>query len=188
MDDKLFFESISALKKRDFNEAIKIKYKNNNKIHLIKGKDVNFPNLSVDYEINLLKIIFGNLPKILKDLNKNHHEIVKLYGGLCSLWGVSIVPKFEGTENFNYRLGLPIAGRMCIFHARSIIELEQNKDFYKKGFYKYVKISSCNDEDICSACKVLSNKKYLFKDLPMLPFENCSCSMGCRCDYIFGNF
>jgi len=68
--------------------------------------------------------------------------------------------------------------RMVGFYDRHQQDYEQwRKLGVKRASFRCTKSGSCN------TCLALDGKTYRFDKLPELPYEGCTCALGCRCFY-----
>jgi SAP domain len=133
------------------------------------------------YDVEILDIMFSSKPKILKDLSVSRIEHLRLAAGMMYLWGTRDVKKDLLPPNL--ATGLPMnsmsAARMILFHARNQGHLAQ----YREWGCKSVEILTGNDVWTCEACKKIGDKKYKIDKVPELPYEKCTCDVGCRCSF-----
>jgi hypothetical protein len=69
------------------------------------------------------------------------------------------------------------AARMMSFY----VSREGERKRHARSDYSRVKISTCDDERTCAACKRLAKRTYARADVPELPFPACTSPIGCRC-------
>lgn len=115
-------------------------------------------------------------PKILKALAEHEWEpllivfvLSKLFGRTCDDWWPE---EFVGVPQFEPIVAL----RMVGFHLQ---HLRDCASWARLGITK-AKIRGCG-EDSCEACQKLADRLWPLDDLPELPYENCTCELGCRC-------
>jgi len=130
------------------------------------------------HDISVLKIIFESNPKILNNLNNEWLEHLRLAAGMMCLLGEDVSKGFLPP---NLETGLVLDGvtaaRMIKFHALHQVNLAQ----YREWGSKSVEISTANDGLTCEACEKIAGKKFKIDEVPELPYEKCTCAMGCRC-------
>jgi len=132
------------------------------------------------YDISALEIIFTSNPKILKNINKEWMEYLRLkaaMGYLGAGLSSSVLPPNLETESV---MNIATAARMIIFHARNQVHLAQFREFGCKS----VEISTANDGVTCEACQKIGERKYRIDKVPELPYEKCTSDTGCRCTFL----
>lgn len=68
--------------------------------------------------------------------------------------------------------------QLLISHAHYLYEL----DSCREAGIKHVKVQTCNDDLVCSACRrVAKRKKYRLDEVPEFPLRDCTNEGGCRC-------
>jgi len=143
-----------------------------------RGINIDWRNPDTTRNIAVLKIIFDSNPKILKNLNNEWLEHLRLAAGMMYLWGTRMA---KGWLPPNLETGLVMDGdtasRMIIFHARNQVNLAQ----YREWGAESVEISTVNDGATCEACKKIAGKKFKIDEVIELPYERCTCEIGCRC-------
>lgn len=117
-------------------------------------------------------------PKILTRLEPEQWEGLHLNYAVWQLLGHSAtekcMPGFTG-------LGAMDAGtvlRMMSFYDRHLQDLEQ----WKKLGVKNASIT-CTRSGSCETCIALDKRTYRLDKLPELPYQGCTCALGCRCLY-----
>jgi hypothetical protein len=130
------------------------------------------------HDIAVLRIIFDSNPKILRNLNNEWLEHLRLAAGMMYLWSIRRANNFIPP---NLETGLLLDGisaaRMIKFHAINQVNLAQ----YREWGAKVVNISTANDGVTCEACKKIGDKKFKIDEVVELPYERCTCEGGCRC-------
>lgn len=133
------------------------------------------PTKSLDEEVAYLKTVFSLRPKILQGLNSEDRESLAaaiVLGHLFNKSPANFVPStFKGLPKFTQEVTV----RMMEFH---VMHMEQI-DKWRVAGVKKASVQGCGDS--CEACKKLAGKVGKLDDLPELPYENCTCRMGCRC-------
>ena len=127
-----------------------------------------------------LKRIFRSNPKILKDINKECLEYLRLKAAMeylgAGLSSSVLPPNLETGLVMN----IATAARMIRFHARNQVRLAQFRELGCKS----VEISTANDGVTCEACQKIENRKYRIDKVPELPYEKCTSDKGCRCTFL----
>jgi len=169
---------LDALRNRKFKKASLLVSSFEAEQVFARGMGVDWQNHDSTRDIAVLKIIFASNPKILKNLNNEWSEHLRLAAGMMYLWGTGVA---KGWLPPNLETGLVMDGdtvaRMMEFHALHQINLAQ----YREWGNKSVKISTANDGRTCEACKKIAGKKFKIDEVPELPYEKYTCTIGCRC-------
>lgn len=133
-------------------------------------------------DMEILQIMFSSNPKILRNLNIGCLEHLRLAAGVMYLWGARDVKKDLLPADLETGLVMNgiSAARMIMYHARNQVRLAQ----YREWGCKSVEILTGNDVWTCEACKKIGDKKYKIDKVPELPYEKCTCDVGCRCSFL----
>ena len=122
--------------------------------------------------------MFTLRPKILRGLSPDEWEGLHLNYAVWQLLGQSAdekcMPGFMGLGEMDAATVM----RMMGFYASHQRELEQ----WKPLGVKTARIACCHSGS-CDACEALDEKRYALSKLPELPYEHCTCALGCRCLY-----
>ena len=169
---------LDAIQNRKFKEASLSRSSFEAEQVFPSGIGIDWRNPDTTRDIAVLKIIFDSNPKILKNLNNKWLEHLRLAAGMMYLWGTGVakgwLPPDLETELV---MDGDTAARMIEFHALHQVNLAQ----YRERGDKSVEISTANDGLTCEACKKIAGKKFKIDEVPELPYEKCTCAMGCRC-------
>jgi len=159
----------SFMAKKLFPGTIGIDWQNPNTVSAITTDD-----------ILALEIIFTSNPKILKNINKESLEYLRLMAAMGYLGaGLSssvLSPNLETGSVMN----IATSARMIMFHARNQVHLAQFRELGCKS----VEISTANDGVTCEACQKIEGKKHKIDKVLELPYEKCTSDSGCRCIYL----
>ena len=168
---------LDALQNRKFKEACLLVSSFETEQVFPSGLNVDWRNPDTAREIAILKMIFDSNPKILKNLNNKWLEHLRFAAGVMHLLG-SDVAKSVIPPNLETGLVLDgiTAARMIKFHALYRVNLAQ----YREWGNKSVEISIAGPSS-CEACKKIADKKFKIDKVIELPYEQCTCEMGCRC-------
>jgi len=177
---------LNALQKRKFKEAslLVLSFNAEQVFPTMLGADLRNPKTLSAFnavDIVVLKIIFTGNPKILKNLNKEWLEHLRFAAGVMHLLGRDVAKDFIPP---NLETGLVLDG----ITAATMIELHaQNQEhlanYLELGVVKSVEILSAGYNS-CEACEKMAGKKFKLDEAPELPYERCTCEMGCRCCYL----
>jgi len=144
-----------------------------------RGLGIDWKNYNPQNDISTLKIIFNCKPKILKNVNDDVLQHLRLAAGMTEIWGVNDGSKWLPKDfESNLRLKDDVAVRMVLFYGFN----QRNLAEYKSIGVKKVQISPT--ETSCSECKKFKGKIYTLRNAPELPHEGCTHELGCRCMYL----
>lgn len=123
--------------------------------------------------------VFVMKPRILRGLSSEQWEGLYLNYSVWQLLGSSLAEKcMPGFDRLG-SMDEATVTRMLHFYIRHVEDVEK----WKRLGIKKAKISCCNSGS-CDKCMAMDGKTYLLSKLPELPYENCSCAIGCRCLYL----
>jgi len=133
---------------------------------------------NLDDRVREVAGMFTLRPKILKRLDADQWEGLHLNYAVWQLLGRSVdercMPGFTGLGEMDGATVL----RMLGFYANHQREIAQ----WGPLGVKTVRITCCHSGS-CDACEALDEKRYPLSKLPELPYEHCTCALGCRCLY-----
>ncbi len=173
----------AALEEQDFLKAIEIAQR-----HKASEITIDLPNtLAIHDSVNSvtmraaeLQRIYTVRPRILKDLvpeDWRHLATVVAMGSLLGRMPVTWLPAtFKGIEKFEHAVSL----RMFQFHLKYL----DNIDRMRSSGVTKVTVSDCGAEGgSCPVCVKMAAKGKVRKleEIPELPYEHCTCHLGCRC-------
>jgi hypothetical protein len=180
--DEAIDSVIAALRKREFETAVSI-------ADVYRAKKFQPPNhpgqdaltikpapRSLNERAREVKAIFTMRPRILKGLQPEQWEGLYLNYAVWQLIGRTApekcMPGFSGLGPMNSTT----VTRMLGFY------IGQRGDFarWRDLGITTGKISCCNSGS-CDACMALDKKTDRLEKLPEIPYEHCTCEMGCRC-------
>jgi SAP domain-containing protein len=146
-----------------------------------RGLGIDWKNYTGKSDEESLRIIFEATPAILKGIENDRLNKIRVVAGMMKLWGWRTD---EGWLSHDFKTGTHLDGdaacRMLIFYASHSSSLQQ----YKKLGFKSVRISAVSDAMSCDACQQIDGKVYSLEDVPELPYAECTCEMGCRCEML----
>lgn len=174
--------SLEALRARDFEKASRT-------VGTFEKKQLNLPSpeqvaisipsrpREVSVDVKELQEIFTIRPKILSELAESEWEPLHVVTGLTHLLGGRSSSKwlpegFKGVSKFDIEVTL----RMMMFHIGHLSDIKRARSI---GITKGT-IRGCGSAS-CEACQQIANKVNKIEALPELPYEKCTCVMGCRC-------
>lgn len=169
---------LDLLGQRRFREASLLVASYESKQVFPRGLGIDWENYDPTHDVEVLNIIFKSKPRILAHLNDEHLEHLRIAAGMMHLWGTNrakgwLPPGFKTMLSMDN----DTAARMMIFYATHQIQMAQ----YRKLGVKKIKIITANDTYVCEACQKMASKEYRLSQVPELPYEKCTCEMGCRC-------
>jgi len=130
----------------------------------------------IDYDSTFIKEIFASKPKILKNIKDHQLNALRVVAAMMYLLSCRNVKNWLPPDfHIDSSLGAESAARMLIFHPSYLKNLHELK---KCGFKKARIIVADN---ACEHCRELKNNTYSINKVPELPYEECTCKMGCRC-------
>lgn len=150
-----------------------------------RGLGVDWDYFGSKKDILSLKLIFERTPGILKGMERNRLDQLRVSAGMMDLWGTNSAKRWLSEE---YETGIHLksdaAGRMLLFHANHIRNLED----YREAEFRKIQILGVNDGASCSECLKIDGKEYLLDQVPELPYAKCTCEFGCRCITLAAEF
>ena len=145
-----------------------------------RGLGIDWINYNPENDTAILKSIFDDQPKILRQITPQKMESFRIAAGMMHLWGVNSAEKWLA-QDFRTDLSFDndTATRMLLFFARHKVNLI---NYRKSGSFKYVEILTTQDS--CDECRKNAKKRYKLDEVLELPNEHCLHTKGCRCTYI----
>lgn len=177
---------VEALNKRQFLEAARLVATFEAQQVFSRGMGVDWKKFNPETQIRPLQAIFNSKPKILKGIDEQQLNQLRIAAALMSLWGVGNVKKEWVSLDFNTGLVMDnnSAARMII----AFISNQGNLNEYKRIGVKKVKVESLvNDDLVCKTCRSLNGTVYSIDKVPEIPYEGCTSVMGCRCSIRIAN-
>ena len=174
--------ALSAIRKREFATASRIigQYESKQlKIEAPNPLAIPSPPRTEAADAKALTEIFTLHPKILKDLPEQEWEPLHVATALSYLQRgrVHLQPEwfpadFVGVSKFDTSTTV----RMMNFHINHLRNSRRMRDIgITKGRIRCIPGVSCD------ACQKIADKLQSLDALPELPYEKCTCNMGCRC-------
>jgi len=141
-----------------------------------RGLNVDWTRHDPNNEVEMLKLIYEHVPKILRSLPQNKLEALRPAAAAMFLWGTNTARNYLAPDlATGLKMDPNAAARMFLFYASHLREL----DSYRRAGVKSVRVLATDDS--CSPCKQLATREYAISHLPELPYDKCSSQMGCRC-------
>ena len=174
-----------ALRVRDFDKACSTVVKYEAKQIFPRGLGIDWNNYDCRRDIAALKTIFNQRPAILKGINEECLDQLRIAAGMMHLWGTGSAKAWLPD---NIQTGIHIdaesATRMFVFHASH----QRNMQEYRDVGAKSIEILGAGDSVTCSACRKIAGKKYKLRRVPELPYEKCKSAIGCRCTTVVADY
>lgn len=171
-------KSFKFISKKDFFSAIDIVARYESSQVFQRGIGIDWSNIDKKQHIDFLRVIFTKKPAILKNIENDILNKLQVAAAMMHLWGTPTVGELI---NDNYESGIYLdkeaACRMIIFYASHALNLSD----YKLAGFRKIKINCVEDMNLCDECKKINNAIYCLDNAPELPYEKCTCSIGCRC-------
>ena len=183
---------LSALKKRDFKLASKLKINYEENQVFVKEENANWKKEKEKKYLSILSYMFLETPKILGDIPKDKLEPLRIIAGRDYLWGEPNPNLLEKIDRVSGKFDNQTCVKMLISYAENkedlseFIELTHHNVRIGWGVY-YVEITSGDEDFHCVACRKLAKKIYpLPGKIPELPHPECTHESGCLCTYSCG--
>jgi hypothetical protein len=176
---------LDLLATKEFSKAVRIVAQYEASQVFPRGLGIDWKNYDVESGVESLRIIFEKVPGILKDIEENRLNKLRIAAAMMQVWGTNTAGRWlpDGFET-GIRLDSDAACRMFVFHATHL----RNMEGYKEARVKTVEVSSVGDGNTCAECQKISGKKFKLESVPELPYAKCTCDIGCRCTTIVDEF
>lgn len=176
---------VDLLVRKEFSKAVRIVAQYETYQIFPRGLGIDWKDYDVEPGVESLKIIFERTPEILKDIEEDRLDKLRLSAAMMQLWGTNIAGRWLPDDfETGSRLDSDAACRMFVFYAAHL----RNMAGYKEARVKTVEVSSVDDGNTCAECQKIGGKKYKVESVPELPYAKCTCDIGCRCTTIVGDF
>lgn len=174
---------INELKERNFVKAIREVVKFEASEIIPRGMGIDWKNYNLEQiDVETLTNIFKSKPKILSDVDDDKLEALRIGASMMHLYGAVAADKWFPTNlETKSRFDNNTAARMLLFHTEFLREKNDINNSIKSGIATIKQIAIIASNDSCEECKAMANKKYTLNNIPELPYEKCSCDLGCRC-------
>jgi hypothetical protein len=143
-----------------------------------RDPDVDWAHYDPDSDLAVLRTLVNSRPKVFSRLGSKQRDPLRVAASMMYLWKVN---KADEWLPRGFRSGLPVdnesAVRMLVSHAVYQTDLSR----YRESHVDVVRISHVGDERVCDACRALASATYPIDRVPELPYEQCTCPIGCRC-------
>ncbi|MBR2536431.1 MAG: hypothetical protein IKE66_10210 [Hyphomicrobium sp.] len=136
------------------------------------------PDASSGLNSHLLTVVFAHkLPTILGSIRQEDAQWLRVAAGLHIL-GFDKASRRYLSEKVHtpFRHANDVTVRMTVFAANHQRRLQQ----FRETDVKKARVRGIT-ENSCASCRAINGRVYDLRSLPMLPYEKCSCDMGCRC-------
>jgi SAP domain len=173
------------LARKEFSNAVRILAQYEASQVFSRGLGIDWKNYNVVSGVESLKTIFERTPGILKDIEENQLNKLRLAAAMMQLWGTNTARRWLPDDfKTDIHLDSDAACRMFVFHAAYL----RNMVSYKEAGFKTIEVSSVGDGNTCTECQKINGKKYKVESVPELPYAKCTCDIGCRCTIIVDDF
>jgi len=182
-------QALEFAKQKTFDALLDGDVKETSKVFLAYHREYIMPEMEArycEYQNEKLKFILTSAPKVLGNINSS--DLASLRAATC----ISVLWYKESAENWLPESFVsPVKNnKVAINYLKVNAEIRENVARIGK-YAKKVKLTF-NEYDIesCDLCLRLNNKVFDLKDVPELPFENCTSETGCRCrvDNVYNEF
>ena len=176
---------LDALRKRDLREAANLRVSFEAEQVFPSGLGISWEDYPFrEQDVELLRCIFRQKPKIMAQLSDEQLEPLRLAAGMFVLgWNLGQVRDWLPSD-LDTGLGVSneVAARMLHSHAQFLIEMKELRGHAKSGLLQvYIHVLTCNDDHVCAACRKLAARRYTLGEVPELPYRECTSEDGCRC-------
>ena len=129
-------------------------------------------------DVSDLRRVFSVRPKILKGINEDVLESVRVAAGMSFLGlGTKWLPD-------NIVTGLRIESDIAVDMVISRVQTERNvESWLATGLVSSVEVV-CSSDGPCEACSELSEHPWPIDTVPEIPYEHCASEWGCHCGLI----
>lgn len=180
--DDAIAEALAALRFKDLAKASRtIDAYESKQLHLEKLNPlaITQPPRETATDVEELKTIFTLRPKILSELAEDEWQPLHIVAALSHLLhgrvSHSWFPQgFMGVVKFD----LATTVRMMQCHIRHFYDIKRMSSI---GITQGRVLSAGTNAGSCKACMKIADKLYNLDSFPELPYEKCTCAMGCRC-------
>jgi hypothetical protein len=143
-----------------------------------RDSEVDWEHYVPDQDLVVLRTIAGSRPKVFSRLGGKQQSQLRIAASMMYLWKVN---KADEWLPGGFRSGLSVdngsAVRMLVAHAVYRTDIAR----YQASHIDVVRIYHVRDELVCDACRALETATYPIDRVPELPYEKCTCQIGCRC-------
>ena len=169
---------IETIRKRKFKDASLLVATFESVQIFPRGMGIDWKNYNPNRDVSILKNIFSGIPKQLASVDRENLGQLNVAAAMMHLWGTNHGKEWLSSETIDgLTFDNDVALRMIVSYAMYRYEMVD----YKNSGVKSVKILSANDSYVCDSCRKLARKNYKLSEVPELPYEKCTCEMGCRC-------
>jgi hypothetical protein len=143
-----------------------------------RDSDADWEHYNPDQDLAVLRTIADCRPKVFARLGGKQLGQLRIAASLMHLWKVN---KADEWLPGSFRSGLSVdnaaAVRMLAAHAVYRTDIAR----YQESHIGVVRIYHVGDGLVCDACRALEAATYPIDRVPELPYEQCTCHLGCRC-------
>jgi len=174
-------DALDLLARKQFSKAVRIVAQYEASQVFPRGLGIDWKNYDVESGVESLKTIFERTPGILKDIEGNRLDKLRLAAAMMQLWGTNTARHWLPNDfETGIHLDGDTASRMLVFHASHI----RNMQICRLSSVKTVEVLSVNDGNTCTDCRKISGRRYKLDNVPELPYAKCTSKHGCRCTIV----
>uniref|UniRef100_UPI003F498A99 SAP domain-containing protein n=1 Tax=Cupriavidus yeoncheonensis TaxID=1462994 RepID=UPI003F498A99 len=181
-DNKMISAALAAIRAGDFAAASQL-------VSAHEAKQLTFevenplalpsPPRETEADVNAIQKIFTLRPKILSQMSERDWSALHvaqalshlLHGRFSEEW---LPPDFVGVTKFP----ADVARRMLYFH---FLHVERVEKYRAAGVTEGKVLCGAPNQGTCPECMELDGKTFTLDKAPELPYERCTCELGCRC-------
>lgn len=173
--------SLQYLQAGDMRKALAIVFEYESKQVFPRGIGCDWNRTPDRDDVARVQAVLNIRPKILRSLPGDQWGWAVYAAAMQEMWGERsarewLPPTFTGVP----QLGPETTVRMVAFAGSNAFSLAQ---MHSSGI-KRVRICGGDDSRSCPGCRKVAARSYRISEVPELPFEDCTSSMGCRCCYV----
>lgn len=146
-----------------------------------RGVGIDWERYEPARDVQLLRTVFEHVPGILRGMDPEALQPLRIAAGMMLLWGARGVGQWYPADlPTGTHLGPDAAARMFVFLAWNRRRLTADSP---AGPPNKVRIVGVPDNSACSACRSVAGTVHPAKSAPELPLPDCTSVLGCRCNY-----
>ena len=180
--DDAIAETLAALRTKDFAKASHaIGAYESKQLRLSPPNPLTIPQppRETATDVEALRAIFASRPKILSELPESDWEPLHVVVALSHLLHGRVSPKwlpagFVGVSKFDTATTV----RMMQFHMHHLYNIKRMRAI---GITQGSILCAAPNAGSCDACMKIADELRNLDSLPELPYEKCTCALGCRC-------
>lgn len=161
---------VAALEQQRLNDAVREAWP--------FSKTMFSPGASSGLNCSLLTVLFAHkLPAILGAIPQEDALWLRVAAGLHILGFDEASRRYLSQKvHTPFRHGNDVTMRMTVFAANHQRRLQQ----FRESNVEKARVRG-TAENGCAACRAINGRVYPLNTMPEMPYEKCTCVMGCRC-------